>query len=253
MKDVSYGVRWWALGMFVAAFGAGCGGAWERFYVVQNQVPEAGCVIPGDHGMLYRGSGTLDVGLVGEGAGGGYGLFPLLQNDLPASGQPGGTEPNRVVLREFRVRLELAPPTPPDALVSAFDSLAAEGYLAYSQPWSGSVEPGGGTVSAGVTVVPAEVARRIEATGVLDYLSSVGLTARVHAVGDTLSDTIESREFVYPITVCKYCLISYLAACPYAPVNTGNVCNVAQDNPVDCCSDGSSLVCPARAPTTGTN
>jgi hypothetical protein len=250
MKYSSYVGRWIALGGCILALTAGCGGEWERFFVVQNQVPESGCLIPGTPGDIYRGSGVMDVGLVSSGAQVGYVLFPLLQNDLPARGQAGGTEPNRLVLREFRVRLELAPGAP-QPLLDLFASPELAPYLAYSTPWSGSIDPGGGTVSAGVTVVPAEVARQIEATGVLDTLSSVGLTARVWAVGDTLSETIESREFDYPIDACKYCLVSYVAACPYAPANTGNMCNIAQDEPVDCCSDGQSLLCPARAPATG--
>jgi hypothetical protein len=235
----------YGLGFVFVAVLAGCGDAGERFFIVQNQVPEGGCVIPGAKSALYRGSGRLDVGLVNASAVTGYRLFPLLQNDLPALGQAGGTEPNRLSLREFRVHLELAPGAP-QALVDLFASPYLAPYLAYSQPWSGTLDPGGGTLAAGVTVVPAEVARQIDATGVLDTLSSVGLTARVRAIGDTLDDTFESREFVYPISACKYCLVSYLASCPYDPVNTGNLCNVAQDDPVDCCSDGASLVCPAR-------
>jgi len=231
---------------------AGCGGEWERFFIVQNQVPEDGCVVPAAKGNLYRGSGVMDVGLVNAGATTGYILFPLLQNDLPALGQAGGTEPNRLSLREFRVQVEPGPGAP-QALLDLFAAPELAPYLAYSEPWSGSVDPGGGNTAAAVTAVPAEVARRIDATGLLDTLSEVPLVARVHAVGDTLSQTIESREFVYPISACKYCLLSYLAACPYEPTNTGNACNVAQDAPVDCCSDGQSLICPARAPSTTTN
>jgi hypothetical protein len=240
--------RGWLLSVCLATLTAGCGGEWERFFIVQNQVPQSGCVIPASPGGVYRGSGTLDVGLVGASALDGYVLFPLLQNDLPAMGDNTTTEPNRLALREFRVQLELAPGAPA-ALAAVFAQPELAPYLVYSQPWSGSVDPGGGNTAAAVTVVPGEVARRIEKTGVLDTLSSVALTARVRAVGDTLSDTVESREFVYPITACKYCLVSYYGACPFQAVNTGNVCNLAQDNAVDCCGDGSSMMCPARMPT----
>jgi len=212
---------------------------------VQNQVPKDGCVIPADRGALYMGSGTLDVGLVTQEALVGYQLYPLLQNDLPELGQEGGTEPNRIALREFRVRVELAADAPPELqLLFANPGLAP--YLAYREPWSGSVDPGGGNTAASVTAVPAEIARQIAATGVLNTLSSVGLFARVTAVGDTMSDAVESHDFLYPIFACNHCLISYLAACPYAAVNKGNVCNVAQDGMVDCCSDGQTLQCPAR-------
>jgi hypothetical protein len=237
------------LALGAAALLAACGADSDRFFIVQNQVPQDGCVIPGDHSTLYRGAGTFDVGLVSAGWGG-YRLFPLLQSDLPALGQEGGTEPNRLSLRKFHVVLDLGAEPPPE-MVALFANQALWPYLDYEEPWSGTLEPGGGTISAGVTVVPAEVARQIDASGVFDRISSVLLEARVRAVGDTLNDTIESREFRYPIYACKHCLISYLGTCPYAPVNTGNVCNVAQDDAVDCCTDGQSLVCPARAPEGG--
>jgi len=178
-----------------------------------------------------------------------YVLFPLLQNDLPEFGQAGGTEPNRIALRRFDVHLELAADMP-SPLPEIFASLRAANYLDYSEPWSGTVDPGGGNTAASVTVVPGEVARQIAASGVLNTLSSVGLFARVTAVGDTLSDAVESREFVYPIFACNHCLISFLAACPYAAVNKGNACNIAQDGMVDCCGEGEALQCPARLPVT---
>jgi hypothetical protein len=238
----------WVAGVCAAALLVGCSSdGSERFFIVQNQVPQDGCVISGDHTALYRGRGILDVALVFDGALVGYELFPLLQSDLPVMGQTSGTEPNRMALREFRVRLETAPGAPA-AVVDLFASAALQPNLAYSEPWSGTLEPGGGTVSAAVTVVPAEVARQIRATGVLTTISDVGLTARVRAVGDSLTDSFESREFVYPIDVCNGCLISNISACPSAPVNKGNACIVSQDEPVDCCSDGASLVCPSRAP-----
>jgi hypothetical protein len=240
-----------ALTIFLTATAGACsGGLSDQFFIVQNQVPETsgnGCLIPADKGATYRGSGIMDVGLVGERALDGYVLFPLLQNDLPARGQAGATEPNRLVLQEFRVRLEPGPGAPQD-LVGLFASPSLAPYLSYSVPWSGSVEPGGGNTSASVTVVPAEVARQIASSGILDQLLEVPLTARGTAVGSTLSDTIESKEFEYPIAACAYCLVANLAFCPFKPVNTGNACNISQDVGVDCCLDGKSLICPSVAP-----
>jgi hypothetical protein len=240
-----------ALALVLAAGAGACsGGLSDQFFIVQNQVPQTSdnaCMIPADKGATYRGSGVMDVALVGERALDGYILFPLLQNDLPARGQPGATEPNRLVLNEFRVRLEAGPGAPQD-LADLFASPGLAPYLSYSVAWSGSVEPGGGNTSAGVTVVPAEVARQIAGSHILDQLLEIPLNARVTAVGTTLSDTIESKEFVYPIAACQYCLVAGVASCPAQPVNTGNPCNIAQDASVDCCDDGKSLVCPSRAP-----
>jgi hypothetical protein len=232
-------------GFCVAVLG-GCSNDSDRFFIVQNQVPSAGCIIPGTRSSTYLGSGILDVSLVSSRSLFGYRLFPLLQNDLPLRGVAGGGEPNRLTLRGFRVHLELAQ-NAPQAVVSLFAKEAMQPFLSFTEPWSGTVEPGGGTAPAEVTAVPAEVAHQIVATSVLDTLSSVGLVVRVRALGDTLAGSLESRELVYSIAACSGCLVNNQGPCPQEPAHTGNVCNLAQDNSVDCCSDGQSLICPSIA------
>jgi hypothetical protein len=222
----------WALALSITGATAGCSGLSDQFFIVQNQVPEKGCVIPATKG-IYQGSGYLDVALVSNDALVGYELFPLLQNDLPARGQAGATEPNRLSLREFHVRLEPGPGAPQE-LVNLFAQPALAPFLLYSVPWSGSVAPAGGNTAASVTVVPAEVARQMNDSGLLDTLSAVPLTVRVRAVGDTLTDTLESREFVYPIAACKNCFLQSVAWCPVDPVMADNVCNIAQDYALVC-------------------
>jgi hypothetical protein len=242
-------VRFLAGALMIAG---GCSGTSDEFFIVQNQVPEANCTIPATKGNLYRGSGVMDVGLVSEHAEIGYRLFPLLQNDLPAAGKAGATEPNRLALSEFRVHV-LPGRGAPAELVNLLASPALAPYITFSEPWSGSVDPSGGNTAASVTAVPAEVARQIAASGMLASYTDVPLLVRVTAVGSTLSETIESRAFEFPIKACQYCLVSAVGACPATPANTGNACNVAQDDPVDCCSVGDgSLSCPSRAPE-GTN
>src|SRR5262245_57151436 len=78
-----------------------CSGPSDQFMILQNQVPESGCLISTTRGV-YRGSGVLDTALVGQGSPVGYSLHPLVHNGLPAVGEPGGREPNRIVLRSFR-------------------------------------------------------------------------------------------------------------------------------------------------------
>lgn len=234
----------WLLGtlsLFALSLGAACSDVSEQFFVVQNQVPTEGCVIPGERSAAYQGRGVMDVALVSDGALTGYRMFPLLQNDLPVRGE--GTEPNRISLSSFNVRLHLEPGAPVEIA-----SLFAAGDIKFSSPWSGTIQPGGGLLSASVPVVPAEIARQIRASHVLESISGVEMTAYLRAKGETLAETVDSREFAFPIHVCQGCLIANVQDCPYAAVNKGNVCNVAQDEPVDCCTDGVDMFCPSRAP-----
>ncbi len=232
--------------LWIAALLGGCGSPSDSFFIVQNQVPGKDCTVGADRGV-FRAEGTLDVGLVGDTTPFAYRLHPLLQNDLPGLGEMGVAEPNRIQLREFRVSLALDDRVP--ALVELFDRLAAEApeLLAFRELSSGSVDPGGGLTASSTVVVPGELARRIRATKALDGLSHVTVVARVRAVGARRDGRIESQEFRYPVRICQGCLIADLRACPYMPTYLGNACNLAQDEPVDCCTDGSQLFCPARA------
>ncbi|HXI55103.1 MAG TPA: hypothetical protein VNO55_03540, partial [Polyangia bacterium] len=76
--------------------------------------------------------------------------------------------------------------------------------------------------------------------------SYLQLAARIRVSGDR-SGTVDSDPFLFPIRVCDGCLIGRVETCPFTtpPTNTGNACNVAQDEVVDCCSTGDNLTCPA--------
>lgn len=226
----------------------GCSGPGGQFYVVQNQVAGAGCTIPADKGALYQGEGTLDV-RVPTTRDAAYLLFPLLQNDLPVEGDM-GVEPNRIALSGFEVDLRLV--TGSQMAADFFASLAADpasvdaALLRYQSPWSGSVAPGGGVTAASTSVFSAELARRLRDGNVLANGSEIRVAAQVRAVGNKVSGRIKSDVFTYPIRVCDGCLINSITSCPAtSAVLKGGVCNAGQDAPVDCCTQGADLVCPA--------
>jgi hypothetical protein len=236
------------LGMACGLALTACSGESDRFFIVQDQVPTADCVVRAER-TTYRGDGLLDLSLVGADSPSGYQLYPLLQNDLPAVAEQNASQPNRLFLRAFRVRVE-AGEGAPAKVAQLFDKLGADGstLLAFQEAWSGTLEPGGGVLPAHVTVIPGELARQLRATRVLETTGFVNLTVRVRAVGRRRDGELESQEFSFPVRACEGCLVTRLAPCPYAPVNRGHACNVAQDEPVDCCQTGNALVCPATPP-----
>lgn len=236
---------WVCTGLLLVA--AGCGAAEGQFFIVHNQVPSEGCVIPVDKAAPYQGEGVLDVAVPMTNPEAAYLLFPLLENDLPADAE-GVSSPNRIALTGFEI--DLTAIGGPDAFRSFFDSAVGDperaGLVRYQVPWSGSVDPGGGTTSATTNALPAEAARRLRDTGALAG-GSIGLVnARVRAVGRTSSATLRSDAFNYPIRVCQGCLIRRTSACPLAaPIASGGICNAGQDATIDCCTVGATLVCPA--------
>jgi hypothetical protein len=228
---------------------AGCGEE-TRFYIVQNQVPDEGCVIPGGKSDVYRGEGRIDVGLVSDERDFAYRLFPLLLNGLPSSGGMGGPQPNRLVIKGFRVTVDLDPAAPAEAR-QVFDALAADAtnrrFLSYEVPWSGTLDPGD-SKAAGVGVFPAEIARRLRDSGYFEGEGTRVLRAsvRVRALATRQAGDLESPEFSYPVQLCQGCLMAFGGSCPLPRrVHDGNACNIAQDEAVDCCSDGSRMHCPA--------
>jgi hypothetical protein len=223
--------------------GLACSGETDRFFIVQNQVPQAGCVVKTER-SVYQGEGLLDLSLVSSGSTFAYELFPLIQNDYPAAAA-GGPEPNRLFVRAFRVRVE-AGDGAPAKLANFIIGLQEQepSLVQFQTPWAASVDPGGGLLAAAVGVVPGELARRIQTMKLADG-PGASVMVRVMAVGSRSLGEVESREFAYPVQLCQGCLVADLRACPYAPVHLGNPCNPAQDAPIDCCTQGSELSCPA--------
>jgi hypothetical protein len=237
----------------LAAAAAACGRVPGQFEILQNQVPQPGCVIPAEAGNLYRGDGTLDLSLVQAGSTSAYYLFPLVKNNLPGS-TGDGPDPNEIDIKSFAV--DISPHevgSVPPGVRTLFDTLNASpgspdyGLIHYALPWAVTVASGGGLAATSVGAFPVGLASRILATGEVGTSpSSMLVNIRVRIFGDTNTQSIESDPFDYPVYVCNGCLVANLAPCPYPspPRFTGNECNVAQDSFVDCCSLNGALVCP---------
>ena len=244
----------WAVAGAAALVLAGCGLPPGQFIIVQDQVPDPGCVIPTTLGSVYEATGYLDARIVSSTATVGYELFPLLQNNLSAPEDQSG-DPNRIALSGYDVHVTLPDDSPAGPIKDLFNGLeGSKGgtpstLVEFSVPTSGSVASGGGNTSSGVDVVPAALAQEIHQKWVAST-PYIYITATVRARGKTVTSSVESDAFNFPIRVCDGCLIANvddIPPCPVAqaPVNTGNVCNVAQDGVVDCCQLGNDLVCPS--------
>ena len=224
-----------------------CGRVPGQFEIVNNQVPTANCSIPVND-SIYQGQGTLDAKLVRSGAGSAYFVFPLLKNNLSAP-TGGEVDTNKIVLTSFAVDISVL--TGPPEVTSLVNMLNADPSLSallhYQTPWSGSISSGGGELAAYVAAFPVELAGRMLGTQGLSVQPSTFVNLRIRSFGHTTTQDIESDPFDYPVAVCNGCLIASMQPCSSSstPRNAGNPCNIAQDYPVDCCTAGNDLICPA--------
>lgn len=225
----------------------GCGDEEGQFVVLNNAVPNAGCVVPAGRSETYRGEGVLDVALVRPGAVEGYLLFPIIENNLR---RRQGATTNRLYLRGAEVRVE--PVEPPQPVAALFQQLAGnpqtKRLIEYEEPWSGIVEPGGGTTSMIVNAFPAQLARQIRDTKALESVTHMRAFIHLRVLADGSDGATKSDEFHYPLNVCHGCLVASAPPCPAAPASRGDVCNIAQDTPVDCCVSAGQLICPSVEP-----
>jgi hypothetical protein len=234
----------------------GCGRVPGQFIILDNKVPMAGCAIPSDVMAAYRGDGILDVAIVNDQTTSAYLVFPLLENDLPGPSTGQNVDGNRIALSGFDVDIQLAkvgnppmPPTFPPLTTGLLTSLHAsrDGLVIFGTQTSGTVASGGGHTSSLVEAFPAQLATMIRGFGELNTGTALDVDLRISARGNTLNGSITSDDFVFPIKVCDGCLVASSQLCPVknTPANVGNPCNPAQDDPVDCCTIGGSLICPS--------
>jgi len=222
--------------------GGACSADNPSLYIQQNQVPEAGCRVPGTV-VDALGQGFLDVSpLPGGFTNPGYIFTPLLVNGLTA----GTTSTQRVMfLAGADVELRSTGSARSTELVN---TLAALDQVQRNEPFSGSIKPGG-SQGAAFNVIDSEQAQTM-----FTFLSpgeSVNLIAHVSIKATVDGSDITGLPFDYPIFVCRGCQLVDLGPCAGLEMgfegSSGGVCNPLQDGTVECCDN--FAVCPARGPT----
>jgi hypothetical protein len=228
----------------------GCGKVPGQFIILDNKVPSATCTVTSDPGATSLVSGLMDLSLVNDAALTAYLTVPLLENDLPPPAAGQFVDGNRIALSSFDVDLHLVSnPTHPQDIVDMFQGLegSQSPLVHFNVPVSGTVPSGGGHSASFVDSFPAQLARTIWNLHELPPGTQLQVEIRLSARGSRLTGAIQSDEFVFPISVCDGCLVASVSTCPVKtpPTDKGNPCNVAQDDPVECCSIGTELQCPS--------
>ncbi len=229
-----------ALMIAVAAW-TGCQENSASLLILQNQVPGEGCTLDTSGGS-YRTQGTLDVAwYVQKGQPAYYDMYLLVKNNLLSTENSGNAvEENCIVLEKAQVDLNLG----------SLGDYVESSLTRYEVPLALTVCPEE-EKAVTVRVIPSQV---VELVGnQINEGSTILATARVKLIGKRGSQKIPSNSIDYPIFLCNGCLIHNLGLCssntiPDSP-KAGNPCNPAQDDILECCSEGADLVCPAVAPS----
>ena len=233
-------VRLHRLALFAAWSGllaTGCTEGGESFFIVQNQVPDTGCVVPSALTTNFISRGRIEAT-----AAGGYLFTPVVQSlvEESATGQS-----DRVLFVEGAdVTLSFQEGTFSEAEVG---SLREAGLANFRQAFSGAVFPGS-TTSFAFEIIPQPMLA--ELAGVIGAGGSTIVTAEVVMFGSLDGGDVEAQPFTYPIEVCDGCLRIDRGACAGLPADfeaaTGGTCQLLQDAALDCCTDSTgTLVCPA--------
>ena len=203
-------------------------------------VPNSDCVAVGGSDT-YVTMGALDIALIDDGnyAPPQYYLFPEVANHLLSTEEDEGIELNLIEIIEARVTLDFG------TLGSALDADTTRfAYPAFVTMAPGDVD------AVQVLGIPAPTAR-VLASLLPNVGDSVIVRIRLKFLYQHGEYERETHEVEFPVQVCRNCLVP-----PMAPlcssgdgsgttIRQGNGCNIVQDTPVDCCIEGSHLICPA--------
>ncbi|MFH1531129.1 MAG: hypothetical protein ABIK09_10415 [Pseudomonadota bacterium] len=192
-------------------------------------------VASGGGAQATRSVGTLDLLFASN-----YMFFPAIANALLEAGETSGfgveqgsLDPNGVTLTGARVWFEI------EGLRGQWDGSETVLPDEIFSPTSGHISPGKfGTVA--VELLSAAVVNILDADIAFDNIYSGGyLIAHVVIEGRTLDgEKVRSNEFVYPINVCRGCLLYWpfkdLSKCCEGLTSDDTVCYPGQDEAVPC-------------------
>ncbi len=234
----------------VAAALAGCAAdnGDEGIIILSNTAPpDDNCAFDGSESQPFLPHGTYSV-FASEG----YTLFPLMKSKLIATEDK--VDSRTIAVEGARINLTF----PDETVFSAAqqDELRSRGIMRFTSLFAAPLKPNGGTSNGLFDVItPALLSELIAAKGAAITGSSsfrAEVVATVVVYGDVAGDEVVSQEFQYPITICNDCIVNVVGTCPlpagFEP-RFGNVCGVFQDGGVDCCTQGTDIVCPAIVST----
>ncbi len=212
--------------------------------ILQNQVPEVGCLVTNSPTDTFFARGIIDTESTT-----GYRFFPVIQNN--AAEIDGATGQRVAQIQGVDIKITLQPGLFSAASPFAGDTIDPPPRLSdFTLRFSGSIQPGGSTASFDMVVLSKEL---LDAIGPRLSNSDQRTFAMVelNVFGLMGGNDIEAQPFVYFIDICKGCMKIDVGSCAGLATDftarNGGPCNQLQDVPTDCCDVGSETEqCPAK-------
>jgi len=230
--------------MFAAALGACVAdNGDEGIFITKNVKPEAGCTFMSSPTSAFISHGQLSVFSPF-----GYQLHPQMKSRITAVA--GQEDLRTVITRGARIDLEIVDPALETAMGGAA-ALQAMGITKFEISFTAPISPNGGITDGAFEVITRRfLDELVRASGANNLATpfQTEIIANVVVYGDLAGAEVTSNPFRYPVTICNDCVTNVIAACPLPEetvIRTGDACNPYQDEPVDCCLQGDSVVCPA--------
>jgi len=226
--------------LFVGAVGCEANGGDEGLFVTKNVAPTGTtCTFTGDESEPFFSHGAITT-TIGETA---YLINPQIKSRITALDDE--TDQKTVITTGADIDVSFAD----SAVAAAID----DSMLHYRQLFSAPVPPNDGIADASFVLLPQTLIDAIKAQGGNSFQTEVVTEFTVR--GTMSGDDVSSQKFTYGVTVGNTPnfvanIVSVGGNPCSAPsgitVRTGNPCNIAQDEVVDCCqNDDKSFTCPA--------
>jgi hypothetical protein len=221
----------------------GCAEDFGSVIILGNQSVTTCSVDPASD--VWNPMGTLDVESIPGYTNTGYWVTLVLQNGTAAV----EGDPNQNIFIVEGADVQLQPSTTTRSGEVIADIGAATG-VQRTQRFGSSILPGGG--AGGAIFLTIDYDQALAARDAMDPGEAVQILASTKVFGQIDGNDVQSNVFVFPITVCRGCLIRNLGDCSTvsSTPSTGGGCNMFQDVAIDCCTSGGANVCPATEPVT---
>jgi hypothetical protein len=216
------------------ALAACANGGDEAILITKNVAPADMCTFSGDPAEPF-----IPHGFVAPQAGG-YDFHPQMESRLIAdvANDPSSTAQRTILVTDANIDITF--PANPE-----LDAIVAPALTHFKELLSAPITPGG-TTDAAIEIIHGELIDAIVAaqtSATFDIEMQISIVAN----GNYSGNAVTSQTFTYPVTLTTG-LVQVAGACPL-PASTmiaaGNSCNLFQDNPVTCCTEGTQLICPA--------
>jgi hypothetical protein len=226
--------------LFVGVVGCEANGGDEGLFVTKNVAPQGTtCVFTGDESEPFFSHGAVTTVL---------GSVPYLftaQIKSRISALDTETDQKTVITSGADVDISFA-----DSSISVDDDLLTH----FQAPFSAPIPPNGGIADATFTLLQSKLIDEIAAQNAAAAEFDVEVIAEFTVRGTMSGEDVSSQKFRYGITIGNNLIVhnvgdpTMMGKCPAQTgitIRTGNPCNIAQDEDVDCCVAGGQLQCPA--------